>query len=112
MRFVCDSCRAQYMISDDKVGPRGVKVRCKKCGHTITVRPAEGVASKAQEAPASPSCRKESGASRRVRIPQLRKSRAQPRCRESMCSLAIAAKTRNGWIESRCISSRWCVTGL
>ena len=20
MRFVCDSCRAQYMISDDKVG--------------------------------------------------------------------------------------------
>ncbi|QSQ14503.1 adventurous gliding motility protein GltJ [Myxococcus landrumensis] len=40
MRFVCDSCRAQYMISDDKVGPKGVKVRCKKCGHTITVRPA------------------------------------------------------------------------
>nr|7ZOK_A Chain A, Adventurous gliding motility protein GltJ [Myxococcus xanthus] len=39
-RFVCDSCRAQYMISDDKIGPKGVKVRCKKCGHTITVRPA------------------------------------------------------------------------
>lgn len=38
MRFVCDSCRAQYMISDEKVGARGVKVRCKKCGHVIHVR--------------------------------------------------------------------------
>ncbi|MCP3103850.1 adventurous gliding motility protein GltJ [Myxococcus sp. K15C18031901] len=46
MRFVCDSCRAQYMISDDKVGPKGVKVRCKKCGHTITVRPAGASAGK------------------------------------------------------------------
>ncbi len=27
MRFVCDSCRAQYMISDDKVGAKGVKVQ-------------------------------------------------------------------------------------
>ena len=38
MRFVCDSCRAQYMISDDKVGENGVKVRCKKCGNVIVVR--------------------------------------------------------------------------
>ena len=38
MRFVCDSCRAQYMISDDKVGASGVKVRCKKCGNVIVVR--------------------------------------------------------------------------
>ena len=38
MRFVCDSCRAQYMISDDKVGANGVKVRCKKCGNVIVVR--------------------------------------------------------------------------
>ena len=38
MRFVCDSCRAQYMISDEKVGPKGVKVRCKKCGFVIWVR--------------------------------------------------------------------------
>ena len=44
MRFVCDSCRAQYMISDDKVGAKGVKVRCKKCGHVITVRPAGAAA--------------------------------------------------------------------
>ncbi len=38
MRFVCDSCRAQYMISDEKVGAKGVKVRCKKCGFVILVR--------------------------------------------------------------------------
>lgn len=57
MRFVCDSCRAQYMISDDKVGPKGVKVRCKKCGHTITVRPAGAPAAKdsaPESAPVSP----------------------------------------------------------
>jgi hypothetical protein len=29
------------MISDDKVGPGGVKVRCKKCGHVILVRRSE-----------------------------------------------------------------------
>jgi len=38
MRFACDGCDAKYMISDDKVGPGGVKVRCKKCGHVILVR--------------------------------------------------------------------------
>jgi predicted Zn finger-like uncharacterized protein len=46
MRFVCDSCRAQYMISDDKIGAKGVKIRCKKCGHTIVVRPAGAAAPK------------------------------------------------------------------
>ena len=38
MKFTCDSCNAQYMISDEKVGPSGVKVRCKKCGNVILVR--------------------------------------------------------------------------
>jgi predicted Zn finger-like uncharacterized protein len=38
MKFTCDSCSAQYMISDEKVGATGVKVRCKKCGNVITVR--------------------------------------------------------------------------
>jgi predicted Zn finger-like uncharacterized protein len=38
MKFTCDSCSAQYMISDEKVGPSGVKVRCKKCGNVILVR--------------------------------------------------------------------------
>lgn len=51
MRFVCDSCRAQYMISDDKVGPKGVKVRCKKCGHVILVRKTQDAAAAAAPAP-------------------------------------------------------------
>jgi predicted Zn finger-like uncharacterized protein len=38
MKFTCDSCGAAYMISDDKVGPGGVKVRCKKCGNVVTVK--------------------------------------------------------------------------
>jgi predicted Zn finger-like uncharacterized protein len=57
MKFTCESCNAQYMISDEKVGPSGVKVRCKKCGHVILVRrgapaPAEAPAA-AAPAPAS-----------------------------------------------------------
>ena len=38
MKFVCDQCKAQYQIADEKVGPRGVKVKCKKCGHIIVVK--------------------------------------------------------------------------
>ena len=38
------------MINDDKVGPRGVKVRCKKCGHLIVVRP-EGREAVEEDAP-------------------------------------------------------------
>lgn len=38
MKFFCDNCQAQYMISDEKVGPAGVRVRCKKCGHVIYVK--------------------------------------------------------------------------
>ncbi len=41
MKFTCDSCGSAYMISDDKVGPSGVKVRCKKCGNVVTVRRVE-----------------------------------------------------------------------
>jgi predicted Zn finger-like uncharacterized protein len=41
MRFSCEGCNAKYMISDDKVGSGGVKVRCKKCGHVTHVRRGE-----------------------------------------------------------------------
>jgi predicted Zn finger-like uncharacterized protein len=51
MKFTCDRCDAQYMISDEKVGPNGVKVRCKKCSHVILVRRAEESAA-STEAPA------------------------------------------------------------
>src|ERR1700687_375740 len=54
MRFVCDSCRAQYMISDDKVGARAVKVRCKKCGHVILVRKQELLSEASAQPPPEP----------------------------------------------------------
>ena len=51
MKFTCDRCDAQYMISDEKVGPNGVKVRCKKCSHVILVRRAVENGAAAAEAP-------------------------------------------------------------
>ncbi len=39
MKFRCNQCNAQYMIADEKVGKKGVKVRCKKCGFVIIIRP-------------------------------------------------------------------------
>jgi len=39
MKFVCDSCGTQYLISDEKIGAKGAKVRCKRCGHIIVLRP-------------------------------------------------------------------------
>lgn len=44
MKFFCDQCNAQYMIADEKVGPRGVKVKCKKCQHVIVVKASEALA--------------------------------------------------------------------
>ena len=38
MKFACESCQAQYMISDEKVGPAGVRVRCKKCQHINLIK--------------------------------------------------------------------------
>lgn len=38
MKFVCDNCHAQYVINDEKVGPNGVSVKCKKCQHRIVVK--------------------------------------------------------------------------
>jgi predicted Zn finger-like uncharacterized protein len=58
MKFTCDKCSAQYMISDEKVGPNGVKVRCKKCGNVVVVRrPAQAPAAApaAEARPAAPS---------------------------------------------------------
>jgi predicted Zn finger-like uncharacterized protein len=53
MKFTCDSCSAQYMISDEKVGATGVKVRCKKCGNVITVRRSSDSAEPAVVPPAA-----------------------------------------------------------
>jgi predicted Zn finger-like uncharacterized protein len=42
IRFVCESCRAQYSIDEKKVGPKGVKVRCRKCGYFVHVKRTDG----------------------------------------------------------------------
>src|SRR4051812_12074608 len=68
MRFVCDSCRAQYMISDDKVGAKGVKVRCKKCGYVILVRKADGETTQVAPMPQAPAGR-ESDATGPAQLP-------------------------------------------
>ena len=41
MKFRCQECNAQYQIADEKLGKKGVRVRCKKCGEVITVLPEE-----------------------------------------------------------------------
>ncbi len=38
MRFVCESCRRQYEIKEEKVGAKGVKVKCRNCGFVIHVK--------------------------------------------------------------------------
>ena len=58
MRFVCESCRAQYMINDEKVGPKGVKVRCRKCGYVIHVKRTDGAAGAAGPQPGRPRLRR------------------------------------------------------
>ncbi|HEX9242087.1 MAG TPA: GYF domain-containing protein [Anaeromyxobacter sp.] len=54
MKFTCDSCGAQYMISDEKVGPNGVKVRCKKCGNVVHVRRTQDLPAAAPASPEAP----------------------------------------------------------
>jgi predicted Zn finger-like uncharacterized protein len=54
MKFACESCQAQYMISDEKVGPAGVRVRCKKCQHINLIKPVS-LSPPAEAAPASSS---------------------------------------------------------
>ncbi|MBM4374372.1 MAG: zinc-ribbon domain-containing protein [Deltaproteobacteria bacterium] len=39
MRFHCQSCSAKYQIADEKVGGKTIRMKCRKCGTTIQVRP-------------------------------------------------------------------------
>lgn len=41
MIFTCNVCNAQYKISDDRIPPKGAKVKCKRCGNIITIKPPE-----------------------------------------------------------------------
>ncbi|GAB4293360.1 MAG: hypothetical protein Kow0090_07660 [Myxococcota bacterium] len=38
MKFNCDKCGAEYIIPDEKLGKKGVRVRCKRCQNIIAVR--------------------------------------------------------------------------
>jgi len=53
MKFVCDGCQTRYSIADEKVRQRILRIRCKTCGHVITVQSGE-VISGPQDAFARP----------------------------------------------------------
>src|SRR5512137_2299133 len=38
MDLRCERCRAQYVVSDDRVPEHGVTVTCARCGHVFRVR--------------------------------------------------------------------------
>jgi Meckel syndrome type 1 protein len=38
MIVTCTNCQAKFRIADEKVGPKGVKVRCSKCQNVFPVR--------------------------------------------------------------------------
>jgi predicted Zn finger-like uncharacterized protein len=38
MRFSCDSCGASYSVDDAKIAGKTVRIRCKRCPGTITLR--------------------------------------------------------------------------
>ncbi len=38
MKFLCDNCKAKYQIADEKVAGRTLRMKCRKCGHSILIR--------------------------------------------------------------------------
>jgi len=54
MIVACASCRARFRIADEKVGPRGARVRCPKCKNVFAVGPvaAPDAATASAQAPA------------------------------------------------------------
>ena len=47
MIVVCTGCSAKFKVADEKVGPKGAKLKCSKCQTVFLVR--------REEAPAPPS---------------------------------------------------------
>lgn len=54
MIVVCTACTAKFKVADEKVGPRGAKLRCSKCGTVFTVRREEPPPSGGAEAAFDP----------------------------------------------------------
>jgi predicted Zn finger-like uncharacterized protein len=42
MIVICTKCQAKFRVADDKIGPRGAKVRCSKCQTVFVVHPVLG----------------------------------------------------------------------
>ncbi len=42
MIVTCTSCQARFRIPDEKIGPKGAKVRCSKCKNVFVAKPAAG----------------------------------------------------------------------
>ncbi|MEI7704164.1 MAG: zinc-ribbon domain-containing protein [Deltaproteobacteria bacterium] len=40
MIVACSACATRFRVPDEKVGPRGARVRCTRCGETFSVAPA------------------------------------------------------------------------
>lgn len=55
MKVICDSCQTRYAIADDKVRGKTFKIKCKKCGTFMVIRPVgldAAAAEPSDEAPA------------------------------------------------------------
>ena len=39
MIVACSACSARFRVADEKVGPRGARIRCTRCGKTFAVSP-------------------------------------------------------------------------
>jgi predicted Zn finger-like uncharacterized protein len=39
MIVACSACSARFRVADEKVGPRGARIRCSRCGQAFAVRP-------------------------------------------------------------------------
>src|SRR5512142_1606624 len=44
MIVTCSRCQARFRVADEKVGPRGAKVRCSRCQNVFAVYPQAGAA--------------------------------------------------------------------
>jgi Meckel syndrome type 1 protein len=42
MIVICTKCQAKFRVADDKIGPRGAKVRCSRCQTVFHVHPEAG----------------------------------------------------------------------
>jgi predicted Zn finger-like uncharacterized protein len=54
MKFSCDNCGAKFQIADEKIGPRGAKVRCRRCDETIFLSRPSSAASDESSSETSP----------------------------------------------------------